>query len=159
MGVSTLGAIMELFDGDDTLSDAFAGSGGLWIGGVPEDRLALPQCVIEGFHEVPAWDFEGAVIQDEGDFTFAVYAAELGPAEALAGLVKAVFDPRRPAPDGSGGGWAGLSALLTGSPAAATAAYVVRQDYQVSLLQYRTAAGDWAYAVRMPYKSYVARIV
>src|SRR5262245_47929114 len=159
MATTTLGAIVALFDADVALSDAFAGSGGLWVGGVPEDRLALPQCVIEGFREVPSWDFESAVLQDEGDFTFAVYAAELGPAESLAALLRAVFDPKRPAPDGSGGGWAELTALTAGSPAAATAAYVVRQDYQVSLLAYRTANGDWAFAVRMPYKSYVARVL
>src|SRR5262249_24539509 len=148
-----------LFDADVALSDAFAGSGGLWVGGVPEDRLALPQCVIEGFREVPSWDFESGVREDEGDWTAAIYAAELERTEALAAAFLAVFDPKRPAPDGSGGGWVELTALLTGAPAPATAAYVMRQDYQVTLLAYRTADSSWAYAARMAYRSYVARVV
>src|SRR5215467_8569416 len=143
MATTTLGAIVALFDADAALTEAFAGSGGLWVGGVPEDRLALPQCVIEGFREVPSWDFESAVIEDEGDFAFAVYAAELGPAEALAGLVKAVFDPQRPAADGSGGGSADLTGMRRSSPAAASAADMIRQDAHVSHIAYRTHNRYW----------------
>ena len=159
MATTTLGAIVALFDADSALADAFAGSGGLWVGGVPEDRLALPQCVIEGFREVPSWDFESGVRQDEGDWTAAIYAAGLEQTEALAAAFLAVFDPRKPAPDGSGGGWVELTALTAGAGATATAAWVVRQDYQVALLAYRTADSSWAYAVRMAFKSYVARVV
>src|SRR5262249_56601014 len=77
MAVTTLAAIVARFDGDAALQAAFAGSGGLWVGGVPEDRLALPQIVVEGFHERPEWDLEAAVIQDEGDWTLALFAAGL----------------------------------------------------------------------------------
>src|SRR5215468_7954626 len=93
MAATVLGALVELFDGDAVLTDDFAGAGGLWVGGVPEDRLALPQCVLLDYDQVPD-QFWPNVRTERATFRFVVYAAELAAAEALAADLLGLYDPR-----------------------------------------------------------------
>ncbi len=151
---TTLGSIAALFAGDATLTADFVASGGLWVGGIPEERATLPCCALLDFHEVPGWTFEGGIRQDEGEFKLLVYAKLLAAAEALATDIMAVFDPSTSPKAGQVSG-AFVQLSITG----ATSAWLERTDYRVALVQYRADDSTWVYEITMPYKTFVTRTV
>ena len=143
---TTLAGIVALFSGDPVLTNDFAATGGLWVGGVPEEKTDLPICALLNFHEVPEWNFESATVVEVGSFDFVIYGVGLATAEGLANDLKKAFDPGLSQP--------GFAALpLLGS----TSNWLERQDYKVRLVEYRAADSTWVYEITMSYKTTVAR--
>ncbi len=151
---TTLGALVALFDGDPTLSADVAGTGGLWVGGIPEDKNSLPLVCLVQHGEVPEWNFEAQVVEETGRFDLVVYAKGLAAAELIAQHIKAVFDPSsQMRPQANAGDF--VHPPLAG----VTNAWIERQDYRVKLVEYRAADSAWVYEVTLPYKSFVARLI
>ncbi len=154
---TTLGAIVGLFDSDATLTADVAGTGGLWVGGIPEDKNSLPLVCLVQHGEVPEWNFEAQVVEDRGNFDLIVYAKGLAAAELIAAHIKAVFDPKSTwRPQADVGDFVHLRAL---EGSTATNAWIERQDYRVKLVEYRAADSTWVYEVTLPYKSFVSRLI
>ncbi|MGH8358113.1 MAG: hypothetical protein ACRESF_11525 [Pseudomonas sp.] len=146
---TTLAALSTLFAGGGTLGTDFAGSGGLWVGGVPEDKdVSLPLAVLVHHDEKPEWNFESATVQETTDFDLVIYAIGLAVAEGLANNVKAVFDPSS---NNSKGDFVQLT--MTG----VNAAWLERQSYRIRLVDYRAADSSWVYEITLPYKAFVVR--
>ncbi len=141
---TTLGAIAALFSGDATLTADFTGSGGLWVGGIPEERATLPCCALMHHDDIPSWAM-GAGPLEEGRFDLIVYARQLAVAEALAADIKAVFDPKA--------GKRFVPLLIDD----VSTAWIQRLGYQVKLVQYRADDSTWVYEITLPYRSYVQR--
>ncbi len=142
---TTLGAIVALFTANSTLTADFAATGGLWVGGIPEERAALPAVALMDFHEAPDWTLDDTTVIDTGEFSLIVYAVDLAAAETLATHVKTVYDPV------SGGGFKTLS-ITNG-----VTAFLKRTDYSVKLVEYRAADSSWVYEITMPFHTYVQR--
>lgn len=155
---TTIQAVKALFDGDPTLAADFSVSGGLWEGGIPEDRTQLPLAALVHHGEVPEWNFEGQVVQLEGHWDIVLYAK--GPdstaAEALAADVMAVFDPSS---NPKAGQTVNTFVQLPLTPTYATSAWVERQDYVIKLVDARAADSGWVWEITLPYKSFVARLI
>ena len=93
MATTLLGALVALFDGDPSLVAATTDTGGLWVGGIPEDKSALPIVALLPHNEVPGWVAPVKSVQEEGNFSLVVYQNGLAAAEYLAGLERAVRRP------------------------------------------------------------------
>ncbi len=148
---TTLGAIAALFAGDATLIADFGvptdpnTSGGLWVGGIPEERAKLPCCALMHHDDVPEWVLGNAGPFETGRFDLIVYARQLAVAEALAADIKAVFDPKA--------GKRFVPLLIDD----VSTAWIQRLGYQVKLVQYRADDSTWVYEITLPYRSYVQR--
>ncbi len=150
-----LGALTALFDADSVLTADTAATGGLWVGGIPEDRVALPAVALLHHDEVPDWTLDSTTVQEEGSFSFVVYAQTLAVAEALAADLKAVYDPSsRPRAANQP-----RNAFVKLSITNGVTAFIRRKGYQVQLVEYRAADSTWVYEVTMPYHAYVQRTV
>ncbi len=149
-----LGAIRALFDGDATLASDFAGSGGLWVGGIPEDKDALPVCALMHHDEIPSWVGPAKTVQEAGTFDFVLYHPDLDAAEALAQHVKDVFDPKT-----ATRGITPPGQLVRLAFSGAVNGWVQRLGYKVRLVDYRTAGGLWCYEVTMPYEAHVGKTI
>lgn len=154
-----LQAVVALLDGSAVFAD-LAASGGFWLGGIPEEKTALPFGAIVHGGEVPQWNTEGGVVQELGSFSLHVFAGgtsqagAAASAEALAADIKAVLDPSStPAPGQTSGDFVQLP-LET-----ATSAWIERQNYFVRLSEFRAQDGTWVYEVEMPYKAEVAKLI
>jgi hypothetical protein len=141
-----LGAVEALIDAS-AVGKALKASGGLWLGGVPEDLAVLPFLAIVHHGEVPTFDPAGGLVEEVGHFDLVVTGRQpLGAVEALAGQVKALFDPN---PGATPGGFVELQVAY------AAVAWAYRLDYQVERLRQRAADGAYVYQVTMPYESHV----
>lgn len=149
MAVATtlLGALSQLLDASP-VGTALRAAGGVWVGGVPEDKPTLPFLAVLNHSEKPFLEGAPAVIEEDGYFELAVYQIGLQQAEALAGLVKALLDPT---PSTAPGGRVELA--IDG----AALAKVWRLDYCVRLAPWKAQDGRYVYEVLMPCASFVTR--
>ncbi len=149
-----LGALVALFDADATLAADFADTGGLWVAGVPEEKVALPCCALMQHDEVPSWVGPVTTVQEEGTFDFVVYAVGLDQAETLAQHIKDVFDPATTQRDITPPGDL-VRLAFTG----AVNGWVQRLGYRVRLVEYRSKDSVWVYEVTMPYEAHVGKTI
>ncbi len=153
---TTLGALVALFDGDATLTADVTGTGGLWVGGIPEDKNSLPLVCLTNFNEVPEWNFEAQTVELTGHFDLVLYAKGLAAAELIAQHLMNVYDPKNADRASTARGDFVHLPLAT---SVATTSWIERQDYRVVLVDYRASASDWVYEITLPYKTFVARLL
>ncbi len=146
--LTLLQAIQARLDASPVFA-ALTASGGVWVGGVPEDLTILPFVAIVHRGEVPMFDQGVGEISEEGHFDLIVTGRQpLSAVEALAAQVTALFDPdvkKKPV---------GLVELTIQGAAVAT---VRRLDYRVERLKERAADSAYVYQVTLPYQSFVMR--
>lgn len=148
MGATLLAALQEKLDGSAVFAQ-FKASGGVWVGGVPEDLTKLPFLAIVHHDEIPDFGGPPGIMDERGSFDLVVVGKQpLSAAEALAGQIKAILDPV-PSRDPEGR----VELTITG----AALAFVERAGYRVERLPQRTADGGYAYQITMPFRSFVTR--
>ncbi len=144
--LTLLQAIQARLDASPVFA-ALAASGGVWVGGVPEDLTTLPFVAIIHRGEVPTFDPAAGLVETVGHFDLVVTGRQpLSDVEALAAQVLALFDPT---PATTPGGFVELT--IQG----AAVAWVFRTDYRVERLKERAADSAYVYQVMLPYESHV----
>lgn len=155
-----LGAVQLLFSQSAAQADVQT-AGGLWVGGAPEKFASYPFVALTHGGERPEWNFEGEVVEETGSFEFWVYAigrlTDLPPCaavETIASHIKAAFDPSSGPLSGQTPG-----AFVQLPMSGVTAAWVERQDYRVRMVEPFSGDDVWVFEARLPYKSFVAKLI